>query len=226
MTANFLRMSLRSVGAFFALGAAGALAQAPITMKIGLGTINEPQHFFVQEFKTALEKNTGGKIEVQIYPAGQLGSAPRQIEGLQLGTIEGFQSPSAFLKGIDPVFEITEAPGVVLGYDHAFRTYSDAMFRDAFLNHAKSKGVVGVAIWPHSPTSLITLTPMRTLADMRGRKIRVLATKIEQAIMAEFGATGVPIPFEELMPALQSHTVDGLRSSMVVTAAMKYYNVT
>jgi TRAP-type C4-dicarboxylate transport system substrate-binding protein len=226
MTAKLARTTLRSAMAFLSLGCAAALAQQPIAMKIGLGTINEPQHRFVEAFKAEVEKKTAGKVQVQVFPAGQLGAAPRQIEGLQLGTIEGFQSPSAFLKGVDPVFEITEAPGIVLGYDHAAATYADAKFRDAFLNHGKAKGVIGIAIWPHSPTSLLTVAPMRTLADMRGRKIRVLATKIEQAIMAEFGATGVPIPFEELMPALQSRTVDGLRSSMVVTAAMKYYTVT
>lgn len=226
MTSTFMRIALRSAVVFAALGGTSAFAQQPHVMKIGLGTINDPQHEFVQAFERELEKNTGGKIDVQIFPAGQLGSGPRVIESLLLGTVEGFQSPSGFLRGVDPAFEVTEAPALFTGYDHAYRTYQDPKFRAAFLNKAKAKGIVGVAIWPHSPTSIASTSPIRTLADMKGRKIRVLATKIEQGIMAEFGATGVPIPFEETMTALQSRTVDGVRSSMVVTGAMKYFTVT
>jgi TRAP-type C4-dicarboxylate transport system substrate-binding protein len=226
MISKFTRTAARGAAAFIALGCVSALAQQPLVMKIGLGTINDPQHEFVQAFKTELEKRAGGKIDVQIFPAGQLGSGPRVIESLLLGTVEGFQSPSGFLKGVDPAFEVTEAPALFSDMDHALRTYQEPKFREAFLNKAKAKGIVGVAIWPHSPTSIATTSPLRNLGDLKGRKIRVLATKIEQGIMAEFGATGVPIPFEETMPALQSRSVDGIRSSMVVTGAMKYFTVT
>ena len=64
-------------------------ASAEYVMKFGTATINETQHQRIKDYKEALEKASGGRIEVQVYPASQLGPIPREIEGVQLGTIQG-----------------------------------------------------------------------------------------------------------------------------------------
>src|SRR5580693_6901403 len=75
-------------GKFFAVAAAAALAcSAPIApagaadfvLKFGTATINETQHQFIKFYKEELEKASGGRIEVQVYPASQLGPIPREI---------------------------------------------------------------------------------------------------------------------------------------------------
>jgi len=79
-----------------ALATGSAQAQAQFTIKFGTATANDDQHQFILFFKEEIEKSSGGKITVQAFPASQLGPIPRQIEGLQLGTVEAFLGPADF----------------------------------------------------------------------------------------------------------------------------------
>jgi len=75
---------------------------ADFVMKFGTATINETQHQFIKFYKDEIEKASNGRIEVQIYPASQLGPIPREIEGVQLGNIQGYIGPVDFFVGVDP----------------------------------------------------------------------------------------------------------------------------
>src|ERR1700722_7481249 len=71
------------------LAAGAAQAQDKIyTMKISLPTLNDPSYFFAKSYAAALEKDSGGRIKPEIYPASQLGAIPRQIEGTQISAIQ------------------------------------------------------------------------------------------------------------------------------------------
>ena len=83
---------------------------ADFVMKFGTATINETQHQFIKFYKDEVEKASNGRIEVQIYPASQLGPIPREIEGVQLGNIQGYIGPVDFFVGVDPRFGVFSAP--------------------------------------------------------------------------------------------------------------------
>ena len=208
----------------------GALAPAALaesyTMKIGMVTINDPQHTFVKKYKEELEKRTKGRIKVKVFPAAQLGKIPRQLEGLQLGTQEGFQAPPGFLSGMNQGFQAPDAPALFKSFAHAQRTLTNPQFRSRYLRLAEKNGIIGVSIWVYGPTSIASHKPIRTIADMKGLKIRVLATKMESRIASEMGMTGVPMPFSEVLPALQRKTIDGCRTSIVVMGALKFFTST
>src|SRR5688572_4205826 len=89
---------------------ATAAAAQNFTMKFGTATVNEPQHEYIKIYKEEIERRSGGRIKVEIYPQSQLGPIPRQIEGLQLGTIEGFIGPADFYVGVDKRFGVFSAP--------------------------------------------------------------------------------------------------------------------
>src|ERR1700736_615487 len=69
------------------LGAASAQDKI-YTMKISLPTLNDPSYFFAKSYAAALEKDSGGRIKPEIYPASQLGAIPRQIEGTRFVCIQ------------------------------------------------------------------------------------------------------------------------------------------
>ena len=102
--------------------AATPAASAEFVMKIGTATINETQHQFMKFYKEALEKASDGRIEVQIYPASQLGPIPREIEGVQLGSIQGYVGPVDFYVGLEPRYGVFSAP--MLFRDDAFSSSS------------------------------------------------------------------------------------------------------
>ncbi|MSP66536.1 MAG: hypothetical protein EXQ96_00240 [Alphaproteobacteria bacterium] len=64
-----------------------------------------------------------------------------------------------------------------------------------------------------------------TLADFKGKKMRVLATDVERGVASEFGATGIPMDMTQVIPALQRGQLDSVRSTSVVLAVLKFYAV-
>src|SRR5689334_2988090 len=104
-------MNARTLCALLAACLAGPVA-AQTTMKIGTATINDVQHEWAKRFAAQVEKTGGGKLKVEVYPAEQLGSNPRMIEGLTLGTVEGLIGPPEFMVGIDPRYQVMGAPGL------------------------------------------------------------------------------------------------------------------
>jgi C4-dicarboxylate-binding protein DctP len=101
----------------------------------------------------------------------------------------------------------------------------DKAFRDAFLALGEPKGVKGVSLFVYRPTSFATRQPVRTRADFQGKKLRVLAAKLEREAVGRLGATAVPIDFSEVVSALQQGTVDGMKSGLSVFTAIKIYDV-
>ncbi len=80
-------------------------------MKVTLPTINDAPHQFAKDFAAAVEKDSGGRIKGEVYPASQLGSIPRMIEGTQFGAIQVAALPPEFFVGVDERFEVMAAPG-------------------------------------------------------------------------------------------------------------------
>jgi TRAP-type C4-dicarboxylate transport system substrate-binding protein len=66
----------------------GARAQSYV-MKVTTPTINDAPHLLAKNFAAAVERDSGGRIKSEVYPASQLGAIPRQIEGVQFGAIRG-----------------------------------------------------------------------------------------------------------------------------------------
>jgi TRAP-type C4-dicarboxylate transport system substrate-binding protein len=222
-------MTVRALLLGFVVLATVALAPAAqaqtLAFKCATATLNDVQHEWCKRFGARLEQRTGGRIKPQVFPASQLGSIPRMIEGVQLGTIEAWIGPPEFMVGVDPRFQVLTAPYLFDGMDHAHRVINEREFLDRFLGLAEGKGIRGVALIVYGPASFVARTPVRTPDDLRGKKIRVLATPIESAMMAQVGATGVPMTLGEVLPALQQGALDGVQSALTVFTTFKYYDV-
>src|SRR5579859_3107634 len=108
-----------------AAGTARAAEGQTYVMKLGTATINEAQHEWCKRFVAYVEKDSGGRIKGEIYPASQLGPIPREIEGTQFGAIQGYIGPPEFLVGLDARYEVMSAPGLIDGMAHALRVAQD-----------------------------------------------------------------------------------------------------
>ena len=109
-----------------ALGASGASAQdktqdKTYVMKIGTPTVNDTPENFVKLFGPMVEKDSGGRIRIELYSASKLGPMAREIEGLQFGSIECAIIPPEFFVGVDERFELPATPGLVDSLAHGQR---------------------------------------------------------------------------------------------------------
>ena len=208
----------------YALVSHPAAAQT-FTMKLAVPTLNDPNHEFIKRYKDRIEKATNGRIKAELYPGGQLGANQQVLELVQLGSIEMFSVPPNFARGIDPRFQVIDAAGVFEDARHSHATITDPEFREPFLNLGSAKGVKGVSFWTYGGTAYASTKPLRSVADFRGKKIRILATRLEIALMRELGATGLPIEYSQVLQALQQGGVYIIRANLVAMGTAKFYTV-
>jgi TRAP-type C4-dicarboxylate transport system substrate-binding protein len=192
-------------------------------MKLATATLNDGNHEWMKRFAAAIATKSGGRIRAELYPASQLGSIPRMIEGTQLGSIQMYLGPPEFLAGINPRFELLSAAGLVESDAQAVKLISDPEFAKAFLAIGDNKGLIGATLFISGPTVFVMRTPLHSLADFKGKKIRVLASPFQMEQIARLGATGVPLSLGDVLPALQQGTIDGALGGLSVFTALGYY---
>jgi TRAP-type C4-dicarboxylate transport system substrate-binding protein len=203
--------------------AAGAVAQdKAMTIKLATATLNDVEHEWMKRFAALLEWSSSGRIKTELYPASQLGSIPRMIEATQLGSIQVWVGPPEFMVGVDQRFELLSAPGVFRNDQHAVKTIADPEFAKAFLAVGAGKGLVGASLFIYAPGTVAMRAPIRTLADFKGRKIRVLASPFQTEQMTRLSATGVPLSLGDVLPALQQGTIDGSFTGLPVFTTLQY----
>jgi len=216
-----------ALAAALMLGAPAPSAAAPdknraVVMKVSLPTINDTTYQFAKAFAAAVNRDSGGRIKAELYPASQLGSIPRQIEGVQFGTIECAVEPPEFFVGVDERFEVLAAPGLVNSMAHGQRLASDSQVLKLILGLGAAKGLHGVALLMLNPNDVVAKTPINHIADLKGKKLRVFASQFETVPFARLGVTPVSMSLGDVLPALQQGAIDGALAGIPVLAAMHF----
>jgi len=201
---------------------AGAQTANPITMKLSTATLNDTQHEWLKRFAAAVEKDSGGRIKGEVYPASQLGAIPRQIEGVQFGAIQGWVGPPEFLVGVDERYEALSAPGLFASRDQYMKTINDPVVHDLMLGLGANKGLFGAGIFPIGPSSIITKKQIHHLADYSGLKIRVLASPFQLELIKRMGGSPVAMTLADVLPALQQGALDGSLTTMTQYTTLHY----
>lgn len=214
-----------------ALAMAAAAIAAPLhaaeyTLKWAVVTRGDMQEKFGHKLAEVLPKATNGRVEVKVYPGGQLGSPAALIEGLQLGTVEGYENPADFFTGVDPRLGEFSIPFLFRDTAQANKVLADPEFNKYVLEMLDSKGIVGVNLAVAAESLYFgAKRPLRTLADFKGTKLRVNATDAERARMGALGATAVPMGLAEMITSLQSGVIDGTMSGMSIYTNFNLQNV-
>jgi TRAP-type transport system periplasmic protein len=223
-----------NLGVVAPLGAAAlavSLALAPgsaraqdktYVMKVTTPTLNDGPHQLAKNFAAAVERDSGGRIKGEVYPASQLGSIPRQIEGVQFGAIQAAVIPPEFFVGIDERFEVVAAPGMVESLEHGQRIAADPAVLKLMLGLGADKGLHGAGMFIAQPDSLASRSPIRHLADFQGKKIRIFASDFQSVAYKRLGATPVAMTLGDVLPALQQGAIDGGVAGITVFAAFHY----
>lgn len=221
---GFLAAAAVSAVALTMAGIQGAGAQT-YTMKIGTPTINDTQHEWMKRFKAKIEKKTGGKLQVKLFPSSQLGPIPRMIEGMQLGTIESVTAPALFFVGVDRRNSAMYVPGMYPSLENCSKTVADPEFRKTIFPMMANKGIVAIGIYCTAPQAILTKKKINGLADFKGLKIRVLASDLEIKPMQALGINPTPMPFAAVVPGLQRGLIDGISSIPILFQRLKMYTI-
>jgi len=223
-----LRLLTRAVLAGL-LAACAAIAHAAdtVTMKLSSPTVNDVAHEWMKVFKAGVEGRSAGRIRVEIYPASQLGQIPRTVEGVALGTIEFTVPAVGFLIGLEPRFQVFDAPGLFEDMQNAARVFADPEVRRRLATFGAAKGIEPLVTFVNGPLVVVSHRAIRALPDFRGQKLRVPGpAPLQMEPFRRLGASPLSIPLGEVLPAMQNRTIDGVTAAISIFTAFKYYDIT
>jgi len=213
------------LSALLALAPTAVMAQT-YTIKISSPTVNDVTHEWMKAFKAGVESRSAGKIKVEAYPANQLGQIPATVEGVAMGTIEITAPASGFLIGLEPRFQVFDAPGLFPSLAAAQKVFADPEIRKRIAEYGATKGLEPIAVLAHGPIMLLSSKAIRKIDDFKGQKVRVPgAAPLQIEPFRKLGASPLSMPLGEVLSAMQNRTIDGLVASSTVFTAFKYYDL-
>ena len=159
-----------------------------------------------------LGERTGGRLGVKVYPNGALGTEKDNIEQLRLGALDMMRINVAPLNSVVPETIVTGLPFVFRSTEH-MRKVLDGPVGDDILKSMESQGLVGLAFYDSGARSFYSKKPIRSVADLKGMKIRVIQSDLFVAMVEALGANPTPMPYGEVYTALKTGIVDAAENN-------------
>ena len=183
-----------------------------------------PHHKAAIKFKEEVEAATDGRVKVNLFPSGQLGSAREMFEGLQMGTQEIALVPTARISGFAPELQLFDLPFLFPNREIGYKVM-DGEVGTELLDNLKSQKIKGVAFYEDGYKHFTSNKPISKLEDFKGQKFRTMESPIIISQFKALGANPTPIDFGELYSSLQLGVVDGQENPLVTIVSSKFYEV-
>lgn len=179
-------------------------------------------------FKKTVEEKSGNQMKVEIHSGSTLGDVKQMMQNTQLGAIEMCMTAPANLadNGVKS-FQVLNLPYIFDGFEHSWKVL-DGEIGQELLGDISEQGLklVGIGYYKDGARNFFTSkTPVRTLEDMKGLKIRVQPNEIDTEMALALGASPTPISFSELYSSLQSGVVEGAENPTEGFYNGKYFEV-
>ena len=202
-----------------------APAQAQIVTKYsGIQPIEHPSSYAEKYFGEEVGVLTKGAVKVEVYHNTQLGDAVANVQSIRNGTI-GFTTVSASnLNQVVPAMDMYSLPFLFKNEQH-FWWFLAQPEAAALAKPLEDKGIKVLGYIDSGSRNFFTQKAVRTPDDLKGQKIRVMASPVMVNTMKALGATGVPVAWAELYTALQTGVVDGAENNHPSVVAKKFYEV-
>jgi len=176
-------------------------------------------------FKNIVEAETGGEVSVKLFPSGQLGNERELVEGTKLGSIQ-MSMVSAPLAAFYKEVQVLDIPYLFSSAPVAWKVM-DGPFGKELADDCLKK--TGMRILAYGETGFRNFTnssrPIKSPADMKGMKIRVMESPVYVNMVKGLGAAPTPIPWTETYTALQQKVVDGQENPVSVIVMVKFHEV-
>ena len=167
----------------------------------------------VRQMGKQISEQTKGKHSIKLYPGGVLGSERDSIEQVKIGGLDMIRISSVALNNIAPETIAVSMPFVFRSKEH-MRKVVDGPIGDEVLAALESQGMVGLAFYDSGSRSFYTAKkPVKSVADVKGLKIRVQPSDLFVAMIDALGGNATPMPYGEVYTALKTGIVDGAENN-------------
>lgn len=221
-----MKVSKLLAGLFFCAASLGAYAQQPIVIKFShVVAADTPKGKAAEMFAKKASELTGGKVKVEVYANSTLYKDKEEMEALQLGAVQ-MLAPSLAKFGPLGVkeFEVFDLPFIFSSYDDLRKVTNGAVGKQ-LLSKLEPKGIRGLAYWDNGFKSFSLNSPIKSPADLKGKKLRIQSSKVLEEQIRAVGGLPQVMAFSEVYQALQTGVVDGTENPISNLYTQKMHEV-
>lgn len=190
----------------------------------GLPT-DHPVHLAMVFMADRAAELSEGKLTIEVYPAGQLGSEQQCVELVQIGSLAITKVSAAAMESFADAYKVFGLPYIFRSKEHTFSVLDGDIGKDLLLS-TKDKWIRGLCYYDAGSRSFYTKTkPITHPDDLAGMKIRVMQSITAVEMMRALGGSATPISWGELYTALQSGVVDGAENNPPSLYTSRHYEV-
>jgi tripartite ATP-independent transporter DctP family solute receptor len=221
-----LRKNFRWAGA---LGLTAALALAPAgarefrvadTQAEDYPTV-QALHFMAK----IVEQRTGGRHHIRVFHSRQLGEEKETIEQTRVGAIDLNRTNVAPIGSLVPAANMLALPFLFRNFDHLHNVLDHAI-GDEILAGFRQHGFVGLAFYDSGSRSIYnSVRPVRSLAEMKGLRIRVQQSALMFDMIKALGAEPIELPYGQVLTGLSTGLIDGAENNWPSYVTTNHYKL-
>jgi len=186
---------------------------------------SHPVHKAMVYMAERVKFHSKGKMELEIYPSGQLGSEQQCVELLQIGSLAITKVSAAVMESFTPNYQVLGLPYIFRSKQHSFNVLDGKVGKELLVSTERFN-IRGLCFYDAGSRSFYTINkPINTPEDLKGLKIRVMKSQTAMDMVNAMGGSPTPISWGELYTALQSGVVDGAENNPPSFYTSHHYEV-
>jgi tripartite ATP-independent transporter DctP family solute receptor len=172
-----------------------------------------------------VEQKTGGRLRIKIFHSRQLGEESDTIEQTRVGAIDLNRTNVAPVGSLVPLANVLALPFLFRSFNHLHKVL-DHEIGDEILASFRQAGFIGLAYYDSGARSIYnSVRPVRTLADMKGLRIRVQQSDLMFNMIKALGAEPIELPYGQVLTGLQTKLIDGAENNWPSYVTTNHYKI-
>lgn len=205
----------------------GGQAWAQVTLTMGMSEAPDtPSHLAAQRIADLVEERSDGRLMIDVFPGGALGSVASTIEGVTTGTVDLYWGGISWYEKFHPDFKIFSVGWGFLDEDHMLRFMETDTFEAMKEELVQSRNLRMISHHGlRSPRLLLSKVPVHSPDDLQGVRVRVPDQPIYLRTWEAVGASPVRIDYGEVYLALRQGIADAMENPIEGLHGMAFYEV-
>jgi tripartite ATP-independent transporter DctP family solute receptor len=215
-----------AVAAGLAAASPIATAQKQVWKASDVHPLGYPNVVAIENMGKKIEKDTNGRISIQMYPAMQLGGEKEMIEQAQVGALQIARVSVGTLGPVVDDLNVFNMPFIFRDEAHMRKVIDGPIGEELLAKVTASPArLVGLGWMDAGTRNVYANKPITKPADLKGLKMRTMGNPLFVETMNAMGGNGVPLGYNELYSALQTKVVDGAENNPPSMLTANHYQV-
>lgn len=176
----------------------------------------------VKHMSQYLEQKSGGKYKIKVFNKGALGTEKETIDQVKIGALEMTRVNISPMNSVCAKTQVPTMPFLFHSVEH-MRASLDGPAGEEILKSCEDQGFIGLAFYDSGARSLYAKKPIKTVADVKGMKVRVQQSDLWVALVGAMGGNATPMPFGEVYTGLKTGLLDAAENNIPSYESVKHY---